>query len=359
MKKMRNILGSVAVIAAVATLGYVGTSAYFSDTEESKDNVLTTGTIDIAVDGTNPWSSTKKYVLDDMKPGYVDYLNFTLSNVADNPANIWKDVTVTSHVNEPVSEPECGAENGTWTPDSENPYLGTCADNGVIANLEDVVDYDLKVKIRNTEGTVVWEQIIYNEDITLAEAYKGGGNGLYLGMLPAGWTMDVEQSYRMKEVAGNEYQGDSISFDITLYAEQLINTVRLENKNKSMDWKLVLSDDYYADLVYGVKEKEFTYTLRGKAPLSGTSYTLLFYPETWTVPGHTANTANIVLGTTTSGTDGTVNMAGSVDLGYDLNQMKVWLVPSSYVDEGGVITTWEMQNFLFETGLIDYYDTGL
>jgi predicted ribosomally synthesized peptide with SipW-like signal peptide len=35
MKKIRNILGSVVVIAAVAALGYVGTTAYFSDTEIS------------------------------------------------------------------------------------------------------------------------------------------------------------------------------------------------------------------------------------------------------------------------------------------------------------------------------------
>jgi len=358
--KMRNILGSVAVIAVVATLGYVGTSAYFSDTETSKDNVFTTGTIDIAVDGTNPWAMRTPYKLEDMKPGYVDNVKFTIKNVGDNSANVWKKISVTDRDNNPVSEPECQAEGGTWTPDvNAQPYLGTCSNNTAQTNLEEVVLYGLNVKVKDANGTQVWEQVVYSGDVTLANAYSTATEkGLYLGMLPAGWTMDVEQSYKMSTDAGNEYQGDTIKFDIALYAEQLTNTVRLENKNPS-NWQWVLSDGYYADLTYGVKESKFGYSLSGKAPLANTSYTLLFYTETWTVPAYTANTHNVVLGTTTSGADGTVTMSGSVDLGYNLSQMKVWLVPSSYVDSSGKITDWTMRNFLFETGLIDYYDADL
>jgi len=65
---MRKVLASVLVISVVATVGYLGTKAYFSDVEESKGNVLSAGTIDISVDGQNPWTNKYDGELKDMKP---------------------------------------------------------------------------------------------------------------------------------------------------------------------------------------------------------------------------------------------------------------------------------------------------
>lgn len=340
---MKKILLSLVLVAGVSSVAILGTRAYFSDTEVSNDNTFTTGTIDIAVDGQSPWEQAKPYTLADMKPGYVDYINFEVKNVGNNPANVWKKITVTGHDNTPVSEPEAEAENGT-----------------PVTDLENVINYDLKVQVYDTPTHMAWEQVIYDEDITLAAAYAGAGdNGLYLGMLPAGWTMKVEQSYRMDEEAGNEYQGDAITFDIGLYAEQLINTVVLENKDTS-SWQLLLDDGKSATLTYGVKEATFNYTL-DVAGMTDGAYTLATWEDvahnwSWGSFAGTTVLANVTV------TGGTAHVVGSVDLNKDIVDSKVWLVPGNKGTPGqtGVsLNPWNPANTLFETGLIDYYDSSI
>ena len=88
----KKLILSVATISmALAVLGGA-TVAYFSDTETSTGNLFTTGTIDIAVDGENPWSSVAEFQMLDMKPSYTEYVDFTIENVGTNPANIWKEL---------------------------------------------------------------------------------------------------------------------------------------------------------------------------------------------------------------------------------------------------------------------------
>lgn len=345
---MKKILASLTVLGLMCLTLTVGTRAYFTDTETSQNNTFTTGTLDIAVDGQNPWARTAPYTLTDMKPGYVDYLNFTVQNVGTNPANVWKNITVTNHENAPVSEPECIAEGGTYNVDG-------CSGNTPKDDLENVILYDLKVKLYNAQGVMAWEQMIYNEDITLARAYANGQ--LYLGMIPAGWHMDVEQSYRMDPTAGNEYQGDAITFDITLTAEQLKNTVRLEDKNTTT-WEL-LHDARYADVTYGVKESTFDYTVAATGMTDG-AYTLVAWEDptnlwAWGNFAGTTVLANVnVVG-------GVANKTGSVELNKNLTNSKLWLVPGNLGAPGatGVSLPWNPGSTLFETGLISYMDADL
>src|SRR3989344_6998898 len=90
---MKKILLSLLVVAAVGAGMVYGTKAYFTDTEESKGNTFTTGTIDIAVDGQNPWDRELPYELEDMKPSQTDYIDFVVYNVGTNPVNLYKTLT--------------------------------------------------------------------------------------------------------------------------------------------------------------------------------------------------------------------------------------------------------------------------
>ena len=75
---MKRILLSVAIIAAVAAVAITGTRALFTDEEVATGNVFEAGTIDIAVDGQNPWEADGQYTIADMKPCYTDYIEFEI-----------------------------------------------------------------------------------------------------------------------------------------------------------------------------------------------------------------------------------------------------------------------------------------
>jgi len=109
---MKKILISLSVIVAVAAIVIGGTIAYFSDTETSTGNTFSAGTIDIAIDGTNPW--TKSYDVDDLKPGETGYINFDITNVGQNPVNISKNVGSFQESSGTVSEPECIDQGAVW-----------------------------------------------------------------------------------------------------------------------------------------------------------------------------------------------------------------------------------------------------
>lgn len=351
--KARSILGSVAIIAAASTLGYVGTTAYFSDTETSANNVLSTGTIDISVDGKNPWSMTNPYKLEDMKPGYTDFLEFTIRNEGENPADITQKLDKFTSIPGTVNEPECVAEHGTWDNTSK-----TCGGGRVAVNLSaDQFKMDLRVEVFDKNPTdasakKMWEQTIYPEYAPATIST----DDVYLGMLPAGWYMKVYQSYHMDENAGNEYQGDALTFDINLTANQLTGTALLENKDISNEpWVIKTEDTIKGTLTYRVKGPTFKFDFSGKAPLVNHDYVL--------AAGFDSGTnVDTKLGTGTSSSDGSITITGDLDLNKDLKNVKVWLVPEenwNNAASGMVWTNWPSSavNFLWETGLIWYDDT--
>lgn len=88
MKLDKKILASVFIIGLLALgIGY-GTYSYFSDTETSTGNVFQAGTIDLAVNDENPWTS-KMFTFTDVKP-CKDLAPFTINitNVGNNPGNL-------------------------------------------------------------------------------------------------------------------------------------------------------------------------------------------------------------------------------------------------------------------------------
>lgn len=339
---MKNITKSLLMITAVAALAIGGTVAYFSDTETSTGNTFTAGTIDISVDDQEHW----QYALEDMKPGYVDYSNFTVKNDGNNPVNVWKKVGVTSTEENGINEPECVAYNGDW---NGNECTGSFTAKN---DLDSVVKYDLSVVVKDENDNPIWNQTLYNLDKTIAQINAMGGNGTFLGMIPVGGTMDVTESYHMDENAGNEYQSDKMTFDITLYGEQLKGTVVLENKdNTSSPWRVVAEDDYMGTLTYKVKGPEFDYSFTGKAPLANTTYVL--------AAGYDGGTnVDTYLGEATTDSSGNINFSGSVELNKNKENVKVWLLPKTNWNDGTIVWS-QMDKWLWETGLIWYEDTDL
>jgi len=301
---MLRIAKSLITIAAVAAIAVGATGAYFTDEVKISGNEFKTGTIAIDVDGVHDGHAS--YVFSDMKPGFIENSDFVVTNTGSNPANIYKQVDVGS--------------------DS--------------ADLASVVDYALSVTITNG-----WNQTLYSYDVTLASV---NGSKVYLGMLPSTWSMNVSESYKMKDV-GNTYQDKTMGFDITVTAEQLMGSLTLENKNPA-NWQIKGGDAMTGTLTYGVMDQKFNFNFSGAGLANTTGYTL--------VMGNDYPFAGGTIASGTSNGSGAIALSGSIDFAANKINQKVWLVLTSDVS-GGSVTGWTPASYLFETGLIDYYDSNL
>lgn len=364
MEINKKILTSVFIIGLLAFgLGY-GTYSYFSDIETSTNNIFTTGTIDIAVDGYNPWEDwTEHFELGDMKPCETGYIVFEITNVGTNPVNVWKHLKVT------------GTEEGLMPEPEEEYYIAEEIPYPPGKNdIDTVIFYDLKVEVY-MDGEPIWWQVIIPEgaDVTVSDV---ACEPIPLGMIPVGGRMVVTQSYHMAEWVTNWAQGDVMTFDIAIYGEQLggpeMPGVFLVPKDQAgptgetgewiIRWDMVFEQGIGGELIYNTKGPTFDYEFDGRAPLKDTDYDLIYYPDPW--PG----TGLIVIDSGHSDpTTGDISFSGSIDLGTDLpistdanypDGAKIWLVPSSDND-GNQMTAWNPDNYLFELFLIKYDDTDV
>lgn len=206
---MKKILGLTIAIVLIIGLVAGGTWAYFSDTEESLGNTFTAGTIDIAVNGENPWEGEGYFTIADMKPCDVVYIDFTINNIGENEVDVWKHLDIDETFQEKggvMTEPECEAELGTWVCDPTCHCVGNTPADEIAA----LIDYDLVV-----DGETI---IDIDEDVRILDIECCW---IYLGKIEPGEDMEVTQSYHMDETAGNEYQGDVMKFTIELFAQQI------------------------------------------------------------------------------------------------------------------------------------------
>ncbi|MEA2006698.1 MAG: TasA family protein [Patescibacteria group bacterium] len=359
---MKKIVKSLSIITAVAAIVIGGTVAYFSDTETSVGNTFTAGTIDIDIDGENPWTSN--YNIGDLKPGEVGYINFRINNVGENPVDVSKrlygfsstDITDDSNVTgydcsqldsnwnyTASSEPECVKENGSQ-----------------VNNVESQILYDLSVEVYNgTDPDPIFWQAIYEAEAseTLDAIYDDGNNSVALGMIPVGGHMLVTQSYHFDYNAGNEYQGDGMMFNMEIYGKQLTGadgyaSVDLENKSGAPDWDVILGDGIEGTLNYKTQGPEFDFRFTGKVRTAG-EYHLLYVGPSNDYPC----TDSVVLGTSNFTTTTPSTITGQVKTGTITNG-KIWLIPTSSYS-GSVMGSWPEADILFETGLIWYNETGL
>jgi len=302
-------------IALIAGLVGAFTYAYFSDVEETTAT-FSTGTIDIEVDGQNPWVRTFEDELSDLKPSETGEISFEIHNSGGNPVVVWKHIgdIVTSDGLHPESE------------DAEDP-------GGTINHIHTVIDYDLTVG-----GEVIFDL----------------GNGLSvddirsmwmpLGCLNPSQRLTVVQSYHMRNDTTNWAQGDVMDFAIDLYAEQLDRNgpdqlsykLFLDNKTTA-DWCFIL------DGMWGILEWGSPTSLFAQGLQATTNYSLITYIDPW--PGTGLQT--IASGTSLS--DGTLTLSGfAMPAGYS---GKIWLVLTNDVS-GDHMVGWNPAAYLFEANKV-------
>ncbi len=352
---MNKILLSLAIIGIVGGTAVGLTTAYFSDTETSTGNTISAGTIDISVDGSSVWDKTYTSELTDMKPGYVRYINFVVENTGENPARVWKHLGDFIPATGVVSEPECTGQGGTW--DNVNKLCGTFTDNNEIDN---VITYDMYICLGDNticlvdnngkpEGTN-WNMIIDEDDgITI-----GDMESTWMDLmewrpsqkaLQSGEKIRVSQSYYMQPTAGNEYQGDTLTFNIDLKAQQenapeiTSGTLLLENKDAS--WNIVKGDGIWGVLKFNVSGATFDYNLKTTGLNNSLSYNLVYY-----------DTTEHVIDTLGTPSGGIITKSASINLSQDLNDVKIWVRPTPW-------TTASDANTLWEYNLISYDDTDI
>jgi hypothetical protein len=181
---------------------------------------------------------------------------------------------------------------------------------------------------------------------------------IYLGQIPAKGSMTVKQSYHLSTWQDapeldvtNWAQGDTMKFDIELYAEQVggvgpaVETLLLENKDPTT-WEVKV-DGKYGVFTYDAT----TFTFKGYELTAGTEYSLIYYADPW--PG----TGSVLLdsGTGTYFNAGTSSKSlTSIPKAGDLNYPvggKIWLVLSSDFDTNHM-KAWHPADYLFEMHLI-------
>jgi len=368
---MKKILMSVMVIGiATAFLG-AGTFAYFTDTEISTGNTFTAGTIDIDIDGQNPW--TGSFTFDDIKPCRVEYITFTINNVGNNPVNVFKHIKNVECTDGDTTYSDASSESEYTDCGGEFDVNGNPTGQGYVAknNIHKWIIYDMSVKVYARTGGLLWWQVIYDEDSDLTVKditcfY------VQLGMIPVGGYMVVTQSYHMKAETGNWAQGDTMTFDIEVYGEQLNGPEQMglqlvpkmeEGGEWHIDWTSYNAGTK-GQLEYNIKGSAFDYDFTGTAPLANTDYCLIYYADPYK-----GNNPGALIDCGTTDASGGITLIGSIDLGMDLPHAddanypggaKIWLVTSADYNSDakttGPMTGWNPDNYLFELGYIVYDD---
>lgn len=321
-----KIIASLAMILVVGAVATAGTIAYFSDEEVSTGNTFTAGTIDIAVNSENPWNQDAAYVFDNLEPSQSKDINVTLKNVGTNPVVIWKKVTVVSIEGGVLSEPECFAEGGT----AYDATTTACTGNTAVNDIDNQFVYSMKIG-----GT---DNIKKDWGVKVSDI-----NNLWipLGRLSSGSELAVDQNYYFNELAGNVYQGDKMTVNVTFYAEQLdapgpsyVSGSRglvLDNKNvASGTWEPIVGDGTWGILKW---DASGNFTMKGWG-VAGANYRSVYWNGTTETNMGTGDTAVA---------SGTVTITGTYPaLNTNPNGAKYWLRDAA----------WSNTNTLWESNLV-------
>jgi len=204
MSTKKVLLISILLITLTALLTGVGTMAYFSSTQTSGPNLLSTGSITINVNGQDPWSGTFNATLADMKPGLKLWGNVTVQNTGQNQADLWLDII------------NVVTDNGSITPaESLEPDE---------KDIDGVIRYDL---YSNT-GSGLQPMITDNDGFTISPGSHNlagqttamKNQWIYLGNIPSSATWQINQSFMMDRNVTNWAQTDNMTFNVVFYAQQ-------------------------------------------------------------------------------------------------------------------------------------------
>lgn len=331
---MKKIIISASIIVAVAAVVIGATTAYFSDTETSVGNIISAGVIDISVDNENPWSKTYSDGLQDLKPGDLKEITFTVENEGQNPVVLRKMIGGLVPDGGISTEPECQEAVGVWDNSSK-----TCTSGNQDNDLSKAIIYDMTVTPQGGSSIVV---IPESWNIRLN---KVANLWVSLGTIPAGQTLVVKQSYRLASDTTNWAQGDTLTFNIVLYAEQrmgdgspTVNGVVLDNKTGDPDWYSVVD----GTLAVLNRTGRQSYTVDAFGLEASQTYRLAY-----SVSPYSNFT---LLATGVAGGTGNLALSGS-NLPVSLSNGKIWLL----YGDGSINGGWgdNLKN-LWETNLVNY-----
>ena len=203
---MRKILGlTIAALLVIGLVG-IGTWAYFSDTEQSTDNSLTAGTLDLNIDGGD--TAVTMFSVSDVAPGDSGSGNCTLTNAGSLAGEL--DIAFSAITNTP------GAGGGEY--EGGSGELGANAEIAVYLDVDQsgtVTAGDIGLK---SDGTTYDPTVAL--DYATIDSYGSDSWNEVVAAMAASAADDFIVLWRVPTGAVNDIQGDSVSFDVTFTLEQ-------------------------------------------------------------------------------------------------------------------------------------------
>jgi hypothetical protein len=205
-----------------------------------------------------------------------------------------------------------------------------------------------------------------------------------LGTLLPGECVYIWLSFHVQPEAGNQYQGDIVTFDLEVLLQQQnapspgpqfpssMRVLRLENKvcdgggAADASWAAII-DGTYAIVAYDAQAgPDFDWSLEGYGLQNNTEYELIYYADPW--PGNGDGAGGALIGSGTTNGFGRLSIAAtSTDLGMDMPNVhdwndpdgaKLWLVPATDYDQTtNSMVAWNCDDYLYEMKLISHDDT--
>ena len=342
---MNRIINSLLTIGVLSAVIIGGTMSFFSDSEISVNNTFTAGTIDIAVDGQNPWQGT--YNWEDIKPGKEFEMSFEITNVGENPLKLWKIIKCMQYDDNGVIEPE-----QAWYDEFNGGDPKNDLDSAIVYEME--VDENIVI---SREAGITMAQIKDNY-MGLMKLDIGITPPQY-GILEVGDSVSVIQRYFMKEDTENWAQSDKMTFVIEIEARQVSGPEPLQQIS-FMDNKYATG--YGADQIMGILKydymaPEFNYNFVGVGLDPTAEYCLIYTKDPWAM-------TKPLIDSGTLDSNGILSLVGSKDLG-DLpnpddenypNGAKIWLVDCGDYNEITQKLVWNPSSWLIDNwpGLINY-----
>lgn len=177
-------------------------------------------------------------------------------------------------------------------------------------------------------------------------------------------TVDLQTTYSPN--------GDGIT--TTIYQVPQFTTLELENKDAG--WQIIV-DGTQGTLVFETIKTTFDYTFDATGLTANTDYCLIYYADPWA-----GNNPGAWIGTFTSDGSGVISTTGSKNLAMNLPSepdeniytdhsvapdnydhafgAKIWLVLATDYDTSTFeMTSWNPDDYLFETDLIGYSDCNI
>jgi predicted ribosomally synthesized peptide with SipW-like signal peptide len=195
----RKIFMSILVIAVVAAMVGMNTFAYFSDSETSKGNTFTAGTLDLQVNGQN--GPLPILVNIEAKPSQRIVKKIKVKNVGINKGVL--DIHYTNVV-----------DSGNLNPEPEQEYERVFGPRDDISN---ALFVDIEVDYNN-DGVI--DQVLI-PDLTVTLGALKSKTLDFPVPIPAGAEWDIYLSFHLCPNVGNWGQGDKTTFDIEFTLHQL------------------------------------------------------------------------------------------------------------------------------------------